>query len=285
VLLAERNVSRTAKLLHVTQPTVSGMLSRLRTIFDDPLFVRTQHGLLPTPRAEALAPALDRLIKDATDLVSPESFDPQTSDATPIFSVNDYMQSVLMVPLIAKLRSSAPNMNIGVRNLEVAELPSMLARGEIDMAITIPEFAEPSLHTRFLYREEYVAVVRKEHPIRASRPSLKQFLSYDHVLVSPSDGSFKGPTDDALAELGVSRRVVVSVPSFLVLTEVLQEDDLIAFMPERLFTRRSENLRVITAPVAVPGFDVVVAWHSRTNADPAHVWLRERLSELSEALT
>lgn len=282
VLLAERNVSRAAQHLHVTQPTVSGMLSRLRVIFDDPLFVRTQHGLLPTPRAEALAPGLHRLIDDATALVSPEIFTPQASTATPLFSVNDYMQSVLMVPLIARLRQMAPHMNVGIRNLEVAALTPMLARGAIDMAITIPEFTDATLNTRFLYREEYVAVVREAHPIRTRRPSLKQFLSYEHVLVSPSAGSFKGPVDEALGKLGETRRVAVSVPSFFVLIEVLQEDDFIAFMPKRLFDREARNLREIEAPIEVPGFDVVVAWHTRTNAEPAHAWVREMLVELSE---
>ena len=138
VLLAERNVSRTAKILHVTQPTVSGMLVRLREIFGDPLFVRTSHGLLPTPRAEELHPALIDLIRDAEALVRSETFDPATSNAKTMFSVNDYMQSVLMVPLLADLRSTAPNMRIGIRNLEVAGLSSMLMQGEIDMAISIP---------------------------------------------------------------------------------------------------------------------------------------------------
>ena len=189
VLLEECNVSRTAERLHVTQPTVSGMLSRLRNIFGDPLFVRTQRGLLPTPRAEALAPALRQLITDATALVNADEFDPQTSTATLSVSVNDYMQSVLIVPLIAELRHSAPNMKLAVRNLEIAALTTMLARGNIDLAITIPEFVDSSLRTQFLYREEYVAVVREEHPIQSRRASLKRFLDFDHVLVSPSDGS------------------------------------------------------------------------------------------------
>jgi DNA-binding transcriptional LysR family regulator len=257
------------------------MLSRLRVIFDDPLFVRTQHGLLPTPRAEALAPALQRLIDDATALVSPEIFDPQTSDATITISTNDYMQSVLAVPLIAKLRQLAPGMRVGVRNLEVVELTEKLARGDIDMAITTPEFIDTALNTAFLYREEYVAVVRKKHPIRTRRPSLKQFLSYDHVLMSPSEGSFSGPADEATAALGANRRVALSVPGFSLLVEVLQEDDFIAFMPKRLVARYTEILRSISAPIQMPGFDVIVAWHPRTDVEPVHVWLREMLGNLS----
>jgi DNA-binding transcriptional LysR family regulator len=169
VLLVERNVTRAAKILHVTQPTVSGMLARLRDIFDDPLFVRTSHGLLPTPRALEIEPAVLALIRDAEALVSSEEFDPAESTATTMFSVNDYMQSAVMVPLLSDLRSSAPNMKIGIRNLEVSGLSSMLMRGDIDMAITIPEFADDSLRTQFLYREEYVAVVRASPGIAGER--------------------------------------------------------------------------------------------------------------------
>ena len=284
VLLAERNVSRTAKILHVTQPTVSGMLARLRVIFDDPLFVRTQRGLLPTPRAEELEPAILKLVGDAEELVKPNAFDPETSDATTIISVNDYMQSVLIVPMLALLRQQAPNMRVGVRNLEIAELPAMLMRGEIDMAVTIPEFVDSTLCTQFLYREEYVAVVRDQHPIRTKQVSLKKFLSYDHVLVSPSDGSFSGPTDDVLKGLGVSRRVAISVPSFHVLAEVLQEDDFIAFMPKRLFARQTENLRIIKTPIDVPGFDVIAAWHTRTDSEPVHNWIRTKLLDVADSV-
>ena len=284
VLLAERNVSRTAKILHVTQPTVSGMLARLRVIFDDPLFVRTQRGLLPTPRAEELEPAILKLVSDAEELVKPNAFDPETSDATTIISVNDYMQSVLIVPMLALLRQQAPNMRVGVRNLEIAELPAMLMRGEIDMAVTIPEFVDSTLCTQFLYREEYVAVARDQHPIRTKQVSLKKFLSSDHVLVSPSDGSFSGPTDEVLKGLGVSRRVAVSVPSFYILTEVLQEDDFIAFMPKRLFARQSENLRIIKTPIDVPGFDVIAAWHTRTDSEPVHNWIRTKLMDVADSV-
>ena len=284
VLLEERNVSRAAERLFVTQPAVSGMLSRLRVIFDDPLFVRTRHGLLATPRAEALAPALRQLIQDATSLVEPLAFDPLTSTATLAISVNDYMQSVLVVPLLARIRPLAPNMRIAVRNLEISALSSMLASGQIDMAITIPEFTDASLHTQFLYREEYVAVVRNDHPLRSRKTSLKQFLAYDHVLVSPSEGAFSGPTDEALKQQGVSRRVSLSVPSFLILTEVLQEDDLIALMPRRLFLNHTAKLRTISSPVAVPGFDVIAAWHGRTDAEQAQLWLRSQLAQQAAAL-
>ena len=280
VLLEERNVSRAAERLALTQPTVSGMLARLRDLFDDELFVRTQHGMVPTPRAESLAPALEQLLADAGNLVAPEVFDPQHAQLDFRISVNDYMQSTVVVPFVRRLRQEAPMVRLAVRNLEVANLGPMLARGEIDLAITIPDFVDPSLRTMHLYREEYVCAVRESHPIRSSKVSMNRFLSFDHVMVSPSDGRFRGPADDALALRNVKRRVALSVSSFLVLLEMLQTDDLIALVPKRLLSGREHALRLIQPPVKVQGFDVIAAWHSRSQHDQAHQWLRDSLADV-----
>jgi DNA-binding transcriptional LysR family regulator len=280
VLLEERNVSRAAQRLSLTQPAVSGMLARLRVLFDEPLFVRTQHGMMPIPKAESLAPALDQLLKDSRNLVAPQLFDPQTAELDFRISTNDYLQSTLIMPFIKTLRLTAPLLRIALRNLEVANLEPMLARAELDLAITIPEFTDPGLRTQFLYHEEYVCAVRDQHPIRSAKVSMKQFLSYDHVLVSASDGRFSGPADKALAQHGAKRRVALSVPSFLILLEVLQTDDLIALLPKRLMKRHETSLRLTKPPIVVQGFDVISAWHSRSQHDPAHQWMRKQIAEI-----
>lgn len=285
VLLEERNVSRAAERLALTQPTVSGMLARLRELFDEPLFVRTSHGMVPTPRAEALAPALEQFLMDASRLVEPDDFDPQTTRMDFRVAANDYLQSTVLVPAVHELRRQAPQARLAIRSQETSSLERMLARGDLDLAVTIPEFADPGLRTRVLYREEYVCAVRQAHPIRASRVSMKRFLDYDHVLVSPTEGGFRGPADDALAALGVERRVVLSVPSFLLLAQILQTDDLIALVPRRLLAGHLHALRLIRPPVEVPGFDVIAAWHSRSQHDAAHQWLRELLARVSASGT
>jgi DNA-binding transcriptional LysR family regulator len=278
VLLEEGNVSRAAERLALTQPTVSGMLARLRILFDDPLFVRTQRGMAPTPRTEALAPALEQLLRDATDLVEPQEFDPKTEQMDLRISANDYLQSTIVVPFIRILRCEAPMIRLAVRNLEIANLGRMLARGDLDLAITIPEFVEAGLRTQFLYREEYVCAVREAHPIRSPNVSMRRFLQYDHVIVSPTDGRFTGPADEALALHKSTRRVALSVPSFLILPELLQTDDLIALVPKRLLSGREHSLRLIRPPVEVEGFDVIVAWHCRSEQDAAHAWFRDTLA-------
>ena len=172
-----------------------------------------------------------------------------------------------------------------MRNLEISELAPMLASGDIDLAITIPEFTDPGLHTEFLYREQYACVVRDAHPIRSKHVSMKRFLSFDHVLVSPSDGRFSGPADDALAALGEKRRVAISVPGFHVMMALLESDDLIGFLPRRLLGSRQHTLREVTPPIEVPGLVVLADWHSRTHYDVAQRWLRHELGAVARSLS
>lgn len=282
VLLDERSTTRAARRLGLSQSTVSGMLARLRTIFEDPLFVRSQHGLVPTPRAEALWPAVKELLSGAESLLARPRFDPAESTRTFCVSVNDYMQRALIVPLIARLRREAPGLRLAVRPLVVSGLIERTARGEIDLAITLPEFAAPELQARLLYQEHYVGVVRPKHPLAGRKVSLDDFCAHEHLLVSPGDGGFQGPTDEALARVGRRRTVRLSLPSFLLVPEVLASSDLIALAPARLAASFGRRVRSFVPPVPVAGFDVIAAWHRRAQQDPAHAWLRKRLADLAE---
>lgn len=281
-LLDERNVTRAAARLGYTQPTVSGMLARLRDLFDDPLFVRTQRGLLATPRAQALAVPLKQLLDESQRLVAPDVFDPAHAEATLTVSSNDYMQRALLAPLVKALRSEARQIRLAIAPPVIAGLSEALARGQIDLALTIPEFAMSDLPSRLLYRERYVVAVRRQHPLaRGAAMTVERFCNYDHVLVSPTGGSFEGPTDLALARLRLRRKVRYSVSSFLLIPEILQTDDLVALVPSRLL-RQDKRLVVLEPPVEVPGFDVIAVWHPRVDKDKAHRWLRSRLVQIAK---
>ena len=144
-LLDECNVTRAAERLGYTQPTISGMLIRLRDLFGDPLFVRTQRGLLPTPRALALAAPLKQLLADSQRLVARDVFDPASAEVTFTISSNDYMQHALLVPFIKVLRNEGSRSSWPLRHRLSSVLSDALARGQIDLAVTIPEFAMSDL--------------------------------------------------------------------------------------------------------------------------------------------
>ena len=283
-LFEELSVSRAAQRLALTQPTVSGMLNRLRDLFADPLFVRGQRGMLPTPRAETLAIPVKSLLQDARALVEPARFDPATAQMTFSMTVNDYMQYALVIPFIEALRQQAPKIKVAILPLIIAGLNTRLMRGEVDLAITIPQFSDPDLPSRLLYRDEYVGIVRKQHPLKRTRPSLEEFCSYDHLLVSPTGGSFTGPTDDALRPYGISRNVAVSVPSFHVLLDVMRAVDFVALVPRHMLRGKQQDFRVFRPPIPVAGFDVIACWHPRVSRHPAHVWLRELLARVAKRM-
>ena len=279
-----RNVTRAAERLALTQPTVSGMLTRLRDLFGDPLFVRTQHGVLPTPRAEALCEPVKALLADVEALVAPDDFDPASAEMTISISANDYMQHSLILPFIERLRKQAPGIRLAVMPAYIAGLAAELARGTIDLALTIPEFTDRGLPRSLLYTERYVCVARANHPLKGRKLSLAAFCRFDHVIVSPTGGSFSGPADDALAALGAGRSVAVSLPSFHVMLETIRTDDFLALVPERLLDGKMAGLKSFEPPVLVPDFDVIACWHRRLDADPAQRWIRSLLDSVAKGL-
>jgi len=282
-LLEERSVTRAALRLNYTQSTVSGMLARLRDLFGDPLFVRAQRGILPTPRAQGLAAPLKQLLAEGRRLIAREAFNPATTEKTVAISANDYMQQALMVPFIGELRREAPKLRLTIKPPTSAGLVEALAQGMFDLAVTLPQFSMSDLRSRHLYREHYVAAMRRGHPIaKGERMSLDEFCTYDHVLVSPIGGSFEGPTDEGLARIGRSRSVRYSVPSFLLVPELLQAGDLISLVPSRLVSSHDKRIKLFKPPVEIAPFDVIAVWHPRTDKDVAHRWLRTRLAKTAK---
>jgi DNA-binding transcriptional LysR family regulator len=233
--------------------------------------------LKATSRGLSLQAPLGRILGDIDSLIQTAPFDPAASTKTFALSSNDYMQYVVLSPAIHALQDEAPNMRFAVRPAEIASLYAKLVEDEIDLAVTIPEFSNAKLREQLLYREEYVGVVRKGHPAGNKRLTLKRFLDMEHAIVSPTGGQFIGPTDLALAQQGKHRNVTVSVSSFFALIELVVVGDHIALLPRRLAEKFSDRLQLIKPPLSVPGFDVVLVWHPKTDSDPARRWLVESL--------
>lgn len=276
-LLDERSVTKAAQRLSLTQPAVSGMLTRLRDSFDDPLFIRAQRGMVPTLRAQQLAAPVKQLISDLEALLQPEAFDPATSSILVTVAATDYALRAVVVPFLTTLRKQAPNIRVAVQAVDLSNLLTQLEQGEVDIALVTPEMTPPGLSSQNLFDERYVCVMRADHPdAQSTTLTLDRFCELDHVLVSPSGGSFSGVTDQALAQIHRHRRVSVSVSSFLILPELLSTSDLIAVVPERL-TPADDSLVVRTPPLNIPGFTKAMIWHGRTEQDEGQRWVRSVL--------
>lgn len=278
VLLSEHNVTRAAERLHYSQPSVSVHLARLREIFDDPLLLPGPRGMRPTARAESLREPLREALAALERAVSPEHpFDPAAATNTWRIAATDYSELTVLLPALAALRQAAPAARLAVVELAPPRLARQAEQGDIDLAFHATMESPETLHRRALFRERFVLVGRAGHPRLKRRPSAAQFCALEYVIVSPDGGGFSGGTDEALAAVGLSRRVVLSVPHFLYVASVVASTDLVAMLPARLVANNAA-LQVVEAPVEVPGYEMSMLWHERLHRDPAHQWLRESIA-------
>lgn len=275
-MLETRSVSRAAERLGLSQPAVSGMLTRLRERLDDPLFVRTQRGMLPTPRAEELAPKLKEVLAEIEAILQGVSFDPQRADLTLRVAATDYAQRAVLLPFLQRLRQEAPGIRLSVRPV-AADFPRQMAEGALDMALVTPEMAPETLRTRRLFDETYVVILRADHPRRQAVADLAAFCALDHAIMSHDGTAFSGATDRALDAIGQRRRVVASVPSFTILIDLIRRSDMLALVPRRLIEGEA-GIIAVPPPVPVEGFRKILVWHERLQQDPAQRWLRDRLA-------
>lgn len=278
VLLSEHNVTRAAQRLNFSQPSVSVHLAKLRDVFGDPLLLPGPRGMRPTARAEELREPLRQALDALERAVSSASpFDPAEASHTWRVAAADYGELTVLLPALAGLRSVAPASRLAVLELFPSRIARQAEQGEIDLALHTSEGAPSGMHRRVLFKERYVLVGRAGHPRLKRRPTLAQFCELDHVIVSPDGGGFRGITDEVLAQAGLARRVVLSVPHFLFMMSVLASTDLVAMLPSRL-ARDTSVLRVVEPPVEVPGYEMAMLWHERSHRDSAHQWLREYIA-------
>jgi DNA-binding transcriptional LysR family regulator len=276
-LLSEQSVTRAARRLALSQPSVSVQLRKLRTLFNDSLLTPVPGGMLPTARGRALLQPLRTMLDGARKVLrQPASFVAASASVTWQIAAFDYGEYAILTPLLARLRKRAPEMRLAVRQESHARMIQQLERGTLDLAFLALETLPQGVHGQVLYQERYQLVARKNHPALKRELSAKSFSKLSFVIVSPDGGGFHGATDLALEKIGLKRNVVLSVPHFLIVPEVIARTDLVAVLPSRLIDRHNESVRAIDPPVPVAGYDMAMIWHQRSHRDPAHQWLREQ---------
>ncbi len=280
MLLAERNVTHAARRLSISQPALSAQLRQLRDLFDDPLLIPGARGMNPTRRALELQGPLRALLASVNSLVTGQlQFD--SASATDEFRIaaTDSIQAAVCVPLIAAMRSSAPNTRIALFPADRTRLGEQLASGEIDLVLGTRPTLPDAVKARPLYEETFLCLLRRDHPCAGRPLDLDTFCRLEHVLVSTSGGGFSGAVDEALMRLGHTRRVVASLTSFLVAPALIAKSDLICTVPARLAHALGESVVVVPPPCEVGSFSVHMGWDSRSENDPAQKWLRQQVIE------
>ncbi|MDN0076613.1 LysR family transcriptional regulator [Crenobacter sp. SG2303] len=281
VLLAEGNVTRAAKRLGLSQPALSAQLKQLRNSFDDPLLIPSSRGMTLTSRAEALREPLREALAQIQALTAgARTFDPASTGQTFRIVASDAIHHAASALLAARLGNRAPGCRIALLPYDGARTQEQMATGEIDLWLGAQSSMPPNLRARTLYEEHFLCVMRRDHPLAARPLDLDRFCALEHVLVSPTGGGFHGIVDESLAAMGRSRRVTVSLNSFLLVPAVIAESELVATVPSRLARAWAQQLDVLAPPCEIADFTIMMGWHSRAHADPAQVWLRQQLMDL-----
>lgn len=274
-MLTEQSVSLAGRRLGLSQPAMSHALAKLRELFGDPLLVRQGGAMRQSELARRIAGEVRRLVADVeATLLGHRTFEPALSTRTFRVATDDYCGALLLPELVARVRGAAPRVSIEVHGFEADAPMSALLRGEIQLALGSLIHAPPGVHTRALFQDGFVCVVRRAHPKVRRNLDLDTFVALDHVLVS-SPGYGPGVVDHALAALGLHRNIAVRLPHFLVAPAVVAASDLIVTLPERISRRIAlDTLKLVPSPLELGQFEVVAAWSAAAETDAANAWLR-----------
>ncbi len=276
-LLDERSVTRAATRLGMSQPAASRALARLRALFSDALLVEGPGGYLLTARAEEMRPLLRTTLSTVGELLDGRAFDPLRSAEPVRLLMLDLEAAVLAPRLLARLAEQAPAVDLevlppGPRPLEALEADA------VDALIGVVDDAPAGIRRRGLYADDFVTLMRAEHPHAGRQVTLERYLELDHVVVSIT-GTGRAWVDEVLERMARQRRVRVRVPSFFAAVEIAARSDLVMTLPSSLARTAADMRRFVIAqpPLDLGSVNMSLAWHARHQDAPRHIWLRRTI--------
>jgi len=281
VLLEERHVTRAAERLNMSQSAVSRALQRLRSLFNDPLLVKSAKGYSLSSRADKLAAELDVALKSVTRLIQEPEFDPLKVEATIRFAGIDLDSWVDMPAFMAQLLCQAPKLNIDVSSMP-ADYFDMLAKGDVDYVVTGigPSKHLADMHRSVLGESDLIVLMGANHPLASQNLDLEKYLAAVHGFVTITG---KGPTylDNYLSSIGLKRHVALKVSDFRSVIDYAEKSDILFMLPRALVLPITKGRKVVLKPlpseIKMPKVNFYLYWHSRFHQDPLHRWIKQKL--------
>ncbi|MBP9032575.1 MAG: LysR family transcriptional regulator [Pseudomonadales bacterium] len=297
VLLRERNVTRAASYLGITQPAMSNGLRRLRELFDDPLLVRTSEGMTPTERALELQPVVRSVLAAVERAVQPKKpFD--AAQSTRVFRImaSDYAESTLIPAVLERLQREAPGIALDIMTpSDVSYLN--VEQGKVDMVINRFDSMPQSFHQNTVWQDSFSCLLSVHNPVLEGGFDLESYLQAQHVWVSktgmgvgvgvnPGDVQDLGWVDEALARLGRKRRISVFTRHYQVAVLLATQKHLVVTVPSKLALLMHDNPRVAikAPPFEIPPFELKMAWSPLLQRNPGHQWMRRLIGEVAREL-
>lgn len=275
-LLDERNVTRAAESVGLSQPAMSRALQRLRKMFKDPLLVKGVGGMTLTARALSLSVPLQNILSDITQIVAEPPTEPAQMRGEIVLATRDYEMAAILPDVIRKVISIAPGLNLKVQSLTGDDL-SPLERNEVDFVIAGTDYHSATTSRKTLLKDNFVCVLSAKNPLSKKKLTMQKYLCMRHCVTMITDYR-AGIVDKHLSDLGQSRSAVVKVPYFmLAASPIVANSDLIATVPRRLglLLAKSKDLVLLELPFKVPDFAIYLYWHVRNQNNPMHLWLRK----------
>jgi DNA-binding transcriptional LysR family regulator len=283
VLLQERNVTRAAVRLSISQPAMSAQLTKLRRLFDDPILIPAEsgRGMTPTALAIVLHPALRSALNALEAAVSMQlSFDPEHDTHTFKIAASDNAMVAVGLPLVERLCKEYSSTRIAFQRPDPSTIAQQMERGEIDLLIDADRQIPPSMKARLLMDDTFVMAQRKGHPRGTGPLTLDDFCQLRHVLISTGDDNQRGYMDEYLASINRQRDVVLVVPHVLLVPSILEFSDYVCTVASRFLTQQFDQLDYFEVPFTASAFRLQIAWHARNHKDPANAWLRNLIQTL-----
>lgn len=274
-LLEENSVAAAADRLRLSAPAMSRTLGRIRRATGDDILVRSGRTMVPTPRALELREETRELVRRAREVLTPaRRLDLAGLDRHFTVRGHDALLGALAAPLIARASAAAPNVRLSLLAESAADQPDLI-RGRIDLEVGAREPERPELSHEVVGTDRMVLALRRGHPLAKGRLTVERLTEMAFVAVSRR-GRLRDAIDDALAERGLRRRVIASLPSTAAALDVVSRSDAVAAVAERVCRPASGRSGLVTRrlPLDLPPTRVVVSWHHRHDTDPAHIWLR-----------
>jgi len=288
-VLEERNVGRAAERLHLSPSAVSHGLSRLRRLLNDPLFLKTPKGVVPTERGAELAEPIAAILHQARGVLSSaEPFDPRVSTRRFTFGAPDGISAVILAPLQEALRKQGPAIDISVRQVLPATGETGQARvwqpafsdlesRALDVAIIPYDDIPPRFNCETIFEEDFVIIVRAGHSF-AANPTLENYVRMEHLVVSMT-GDPHGFVDEILAREGRTRRIALTLPNFMFALAVVADSDLVCAVPRRFATMHAPRFDIacIESPFPMRSFRLNAITLQSAMTDPGIAWLMSLL--------
>jgi DNA-binding transcriptional LysR family regulator len=281
-VMQERNVTRAGGKIGLSQPAVSHALGRLRHMLKDELFIRTPDGMVPTPRAEQLAAPLRQALSDMQLALEPETFVAQEASRRFVVALNNYAAVVLAPAIVAAVTGAGPGIRLDLRPSGTRDMPALLDRGELDLAIGSFDDVGERFARAALHEDSFIVAMRHDHPAAPHELTEEALAELPHFEISSTsdDSSF---VDRWLGARGLTRNVMHRAP-LLSAAAVLAGSDMVAVLSLRLAEAfaRTHAISTRALPFASPRIRTGMLWHRRFDAQPAHRWLRNLIQQTAE---